>query len=101
MSHPHSHGAIDLPSLNTQRGLSAVKWSFVGLVATTLFQAVVVWLSGSAALLADTIHNIGDSATAVPLWVAFALAKLKPTKRFTPGGQTPIATNSKNRIILV
>ena len=37
------------------------------------------------ALLADTIHNIGDAATAIPLWVAFRLARWKPTKRFTYG----------------
>ena len=37
------------------------------------------------ALLADTIHNFGDAATAIPLWIAFRLARLKPTKRFTYG----------------
>jgi cation diffusion facilitator family transporter len=42
-------------------------------------------LSGSVALLADTIHNLGDAATALPLWIAFRLARRKPTKRFTYG----------------
>jgi cation diffusion facilitator family transporter len=37
------------------------------------------------ALLADTIHNIGDAATAVPLWIAFKLARRKPNRRFTYG----------------
>jgi cation diffusion facilitator family transporter len=46
---------------------------------------VVVYVSGSVALLADTIHNIGDAGTAVPLWVAFALARRKPTATFTYG----------------
>jgi cation diffusion facilitator family transporter len=41
--------------------------------------------SGSVALLADTIHNFGDAATAIPLWIAFRLARRKPTKRFTYG----------------
>jgi cation diffusion facilitator family transporter len=54
-------------------------------MATALFQVVVVLLSGSVALLADTIHNFGDAATAVPLWIAFMMAGLKPTKRFTYG----------------
>lgn len=36
-------------------------------------------------MLADTIHNFGDAATAIPLWVAFRLERLKPTKRFTYG----------------
>jgi cation diffusion facilitator family transporter len=37
------------------------------------------------ALLADTIHNFGDAATAIPLWVAFTLARRKPSPRFTYG----------------
>jgi len=45
----------------------------------------VVVLSGSVALLADTIHNFGDAGTAIPLWIAFALARRKPNKRFSFG----------------
>ena len=41
--------------------------------------------SHSVALLADTIHNIADAGTAIPLWVAFALARRKPTETFTYG----------------
>jgi cation diffusion facilitator family transporter len=57
----------------------------VGLLMTACFQLMVVGLSGSVALLADTIHNFGDAATALPLWVAFVLARRKPTERFTYG----------------
>jgi cation diffusion facilitator family transporter len=63
----------------------AVKWSFVGLFVTALLQAAVVALSGSVALLSDTIHNFGDALTAVPLWVAFALTRLGTSRRFTFG----------------
>ncbi|MGH8743773.1 MAG: cation diffusion facilitator family transporter [Burkholderiales bacterium] len=81
----HTHGAID-PSITTsERGIWAIKWSFVGLFVTALLQAVVVLFSGSVALLADTIHNFGDAATAVPLWIAFALSRWKPNQRFTYG----------------
>ena len=52
---------------------------------TALLQVFVVILSGSIALLADTIHNFGDAATAIPLGVAFMLAKSKPSKRFSYG----------------
>jgi cation diffusion facilitator family transporter len=34
---------------------------------------VVYLASGSVALLADLIHNVGDAATAIPLGIAFAL----------------------------
>ena len=74
------------PSITTsERGIWAIKWSFIGLFFTALVQIVVVILSGSVGLLADTIHNFGDAATAIPLWVAFALARWKPTRRFTYG----------------
>jgi cation diffusion facilitator family transporter len=85
VAHGHAHGAVDPTIFTTARGIRAIKWSFVGLFITALFQIFVVWLSGSVALLADTIHNFGDAATAVPLWVAFRLARRRPSKRFTYG----------------
>lgn len=83
--HSHSHGVIDPSLLTTQRGIWAIKWSFAGLFATAIFQVFVVAVSGSVALLADTIHNFGDAATSIPLWIAFALARRKPSRRFTYG----------------
>jgi cation diffusion facilitator family transporter len=81
----HTHGAVDPSIATSERGMWAVKWSFVGLFATALLQVVVVALSGSVALLSDTIHNFGDALTAVPLWVAFALSRLGASRRFTFG----------------
>ncbi len=62
-----------------------MKWSFAGLFATALVQVVVVVLSGSVGLLSDTIHNFGDAATAIPLWIAFALTRLGGSRRFSFG----------------
>ncbi len=56
-----------------------------GLLITAVIQIVVVWRSGSMTLLADTVHNFGDAATAIPLWIAFSLAKKPPNNRFTYG----------------
>jgi len=84
-SHGHTHGIVD-PSITTSdRGLWAIKWSFVGLAATAALQLVVVFISGSVGLLADTIHNLGDAATAIPLGIAFWFARKKPSARFTFG----------------
>src|SRR5262245_25235069 len=66
-AHGHTHGTIDPSIVATQRGLWAIKWSFIGLMATTALQLLVVYLSHSIALLADTIHNLGDACTAIPL----------------------------------
>jgi len=84
-SRAHSHGLVDPVITTTARGIWAVKWSFVGLLATALLQAVAVALSGSVALLADTLHNVGDALTALPLWVAFVFARLRPSPRFPHG----------------
>lgn len=83
--HGHTHGAIDPSIVSHERGLWAVKWSFVALMGTALLQLVVVIASNSIALLADTIHNFGDAATAIPLGIAFMFARLKPSKKFTYG----------------
>ncbi len=83
--HGHTHGAIDPSITTTERGLWAVKWSFIGLSITTLIQIFIFYYSGSIALLADAIHNMGDAGTAIPLGIAFILGKRKPSKRFTYG----------------
>jgi cation diffusion facilitator family transporter len=83
--HSHSHGAVDPAIVSNERGLWAVKWSFVGLFITATLQLLVVILSHSVALLADTIHNFGDAGTAVPLGVAFLFASRPPNQRFPYG----------------
>jgi cation diffusion facilitator family transporter len=83
--HAHTHGIVDPALATNERGLWAVKWSFIALVVTAFMQLIVVFLSGSVALLADTIHNFGDAATAVPLAIAFMFAGKLPTDRFTFG----------------
>jgi cation diffusion facilitator family transporter len=83
--HSHAIGFTDPIIFTTQQGIRAVKWSILGLLITACIQIFVVLISGSVALLADTIHNFGDAATAIPLWIAFRLATFKPTKRFTYG----------------
>lgn len=81
----HQHAIVDPALLTTERGIWAVKWSFIGLMVTALMQVVIVYHTGSIALLADTIHNFGDASTAIPLWTAFKLAQLKPSNRFPYG----------------
>lgn len=65
--------------------MKTVKISFLALMLTGFLQVFVVWISGSVALLADTVHNFSDALTAVPLWVAFSLGKRPPNRRYTYG----------------
>ena len=84
----HSHAAadkIDDTMEANEKGISALKISLIGLLATAFLQFGVVLLSGSVALLADMIHNFGDATTSIPLWIAFALAQRGVNRRFTYG----------------
>ena len=71
--HGHSHGLVDPSIKRSREGLRAVALALAVLGATAALQAVVFVASGSVALLADLIHNIGDAATAIPLGIAFLL----------------------------
>jgi cation diffusion facilitator family transporter len=82
----HDHG-VDSALESDARGIRALKISFGALMATALAQVVIVTLTGSVALLADTVHNFSDALTAVPLFVAFRLASRPPDRRFTYGYQ--------------
>lgn len=89
-SHHHdhdacNHGVIDPSVASSERGLWAVKWSTAGLLITVLLQMGAVYLSGSVALLADLLHNVGDIISALPLGIAFYLGRLSPNRRFQYG----------------
>ncbi len=83
--HDHVHSAGDPRVLTSERGIWAIKWSFMGLMITAFLQVIIVYFSGSIALLADTIHNAGDASTAIPLWIAFRLVRREPSDRFPYG----------------
>ncbi|CAJ1505456.1 cation diffusion facilitator family transporter [[Mycobacterium] burgundiense] len=85
---PHTHDAadsIDDALESSAAGIRAVKISLVVLGVTALAQLVIVAISGSVALLADTIHNFSDALTAIPLWIAFVLGRRAATRRYTYG----------------
>lgn len=66
-------------------GIRTVRLAFVLLGLTTLIQAAIYVGSGSAALLADTVHNLGDTLNSLPLWIAFALIRRGANRRYTYG----------------
>jgi cation diffusion facilitator family transporter len=84
----HSHDATDqvddVLEANAA-GRRALLISLAGPAVTAAIQAVMVVLSGSVALLGDTLHDVVDALTAVPLLIAFRLARRLATKRYTYG----------------
>jgi cation diffusion facilitator family transporter len=88
--HFHGHGdqqqqlAADA-AMATEDGIRTI-WQALGILgATTVLQVVIVVLSGSVALLADTVHNLGDALNSIPLLIAFYLARRGATRRYTYG----------------
>ena len=85
---PHSHDAADAvdDALETSaKGTRALVISLVVLGVTALLQGLVVLYSGSVALLGDTLHNVADALTAVPLAIAFSIGRRPANRRYTYG----------------
>jgi len=81
----HDHGHESPLADTGAAGVRASKVSLVGLATTAALQAVLVVLTGSVALLSDTLHNLTDALTAIPLWIAFSLGRRSSSRRFTFG----------------
>jgi Co/Zn/Cd efflux system component len=78
--HGHSHGLVDRSILRSHEGVRTVAISLGVLGLTAALQAMIFLASGSVALLADMIHNVGDALTAVPLGIAFWLRSYRGEK---------------------
>jgi cation diffusion facilitator family transporter len=86
--HGHEHEEKDIgadPAFKTQEGIRTVWIALAALGITTVLQVAIVLMSGSVALLADTVHNLGDMLNSVPLLFAFYLARRAATRRYTYG----------------
>jgi cation diffusion facilitator family transporter len=83
--HGHAHGGLDAAILRSREAMRTLGLSLAILGATAAMQVVVVVLSGSVALLADTVHNVGDALTALPLGAAFVLGRRPASRRFPYG----------------
>lgn len=106
--HAHEHGgglwrriaeALHLPGFAHEHGdptretalyrnalaIRTVKLALLALGLTTILQIIIYLASGSVALLGDTVHNLGDALNSIPLWLAFVVARRKPTRRYTYG----------------
>ncbi|MDX2139291.1 MAG: cation diffusion facilitator family transporter, partial [Chloroflexota bacterium] len=83
--HEHASLAADSAFSGTNEGIRAVWLALLALGVTSALQIGIVAFSGSVALLADTVHNIGDTLNSIPLLIAFYLARRAATRRYTYG----------------
>jgi cation diffusion facilitator family transporter len=85
---PHSHEPaqqVDAAMEASAEGMRVLWISLAVLAGTAAVQAAVVAVSGSVALLGDTVHNAADALTAVPLGIAFIAGRRPSTRRYTYG----------------
>jgi cation diffusion facilitator family transporter len=66
--------------VRSRAGIKAVSLSLGVLGAAALVQGGILVLTGSVALLADLIHNLGDALTALPIGIAFLLRSYRAEK---------------------
>lgn len=88
--HGHSHDehiplVTDPAFKANEAGIRTIWLALLALGATSILQIGIVTLSGSVALMADTVHNIGDTLNSIPLLIAFYLARRVATRRYTYG----------------
>ncbi len=83
--HGHSHGIAGDAEMRTAEGITTAKWSSFGLLVTGLIEMGVFFVSGSAGLLADAFHNLGDISTTLAVWVAFVVSRRQANERYPHG----------------
>lgn len=83
--HGHEHGRIEADLYGNRAGLRAVQISTAGMLLVALIQLAIALLGGSAGLLADSLHNLGDVLTTVALWIAFVISNRAANRRYTYG----------------
>ena len=85
---PHSHDsneAIQTAEESSADGIRAAWIGLAGMGITAVLQMFIVAISGSIALLADTLHNVGHAATTIPLIIAFRIGQRAASKRYSYG----------------
>jgi len=85
--HSHHHGdlASEQAFIDNEAGIRTVWLALAALTLTAVLQIIIFVWSGSIALFADTVHNIGDGLNSIPLLIAFYLARRAATRRYTYG----------------
>jgi cation diffusion facilitator family transporter len=68
-----------------RKGERAAILSAAVLLAFSLLKGVVSVISGSVALLADSIHSFADIFSSIAVWAGLKLVQKKPTERFPYG----------------
>jgi cation diffusion facilitator family transporter len=85
---PHSHDsneAIQSAEESSSEGIRAAWIGLAGMGVTAVLQMFIVAISGSIALLADTLHNVGHAATTIPLIIAFRIGQRAASKKYSYG----------------
>lgn len=83
----HSHGRPNQSDalFTNALGIRTLYWALALLGLTTIMQVFIYLASGSVALLADTVHNLGDALNSIPLLLAFYLGRRLANSRYTYG----------------
>ena len=87
MAGTHAHPARLTGAEGTREGLRAIRLSAVALGASAAIRLTVAAMTGSVALLAAGLDDLGDVATTIALSVAFVASRRAADRRYTFGYQ--------------
>lgn len=84
--HSHDHSEVIQTADEARRDGIRVAWiGLAGMLTVAVAQVVIVAVSGSIGLLADTIHSLGHAVTTIPLIIAFKIGGRAATRRYPYG----------------
>ncbi len=84
-AHTHDRPAQSDALFTHALGIRTLYWALALLGLTTILQIFIYLASRSVALLADTVHNLGDALNSIPLLLAFYLGRRLANRRYTYG----------------
>ncbi|AIY66121.1 cation diffusion facilitator family transporter [Pseudoalteromonas piratica] len=76
--HNHSHNHADDKD-------SRIGWTFFLNVSFTIIEFIGGWLTNSTAIMADAVHDLGDSLSIGFAWILSRFSDKKPSDRFSYG----------------
>ncbi|WP_448248088.1 cation diffusion facilitator family transporter [Thalassotalea agariperforans] len=79
-NHNHLHNHVNTDDKNNRIG-----WTFFLNVSFTIIEFIGGWLTNSTAIMADAVHDLGDSLSIGFAWILSHFSDKKPSAKFSYG----------------
>jgi cobalt-zinc-cadmium efflux system protein len=83
--HNHHHGHHNSPHLHDRDKDERIGWAFFLNVSFTIIEFIGGWLTNSTAIMADAVHDLGDSLSIGFAWILSRMSDKEPSAQFSYG----------------